>query len=122
MPRDSRAYLNDILEGCEAISGMLQGIDLDDYRKDRVIRRAAEREFTIIGEAVLALSRKDPDTFASITHARRIVDFRNQLTHEYPSVNDSLVWGIAIRDVPVLREECRRLLDALEAEGGSSRG
>ncbi len=115
MPSDSRAYLNDIIDCCEAISGMLEGMDLEPYRQNRIIRRAVEREFTIIGEAVLAISHKDPDTFASITHARRIVDFRNQLTHEYPSVNDSFVWGIAIRDVPVLREECRRLLDGLGA-------
>jgi uncharacterized protein with HEPN domain len=111
MPRDVRAYLHDILDCCDAITGMLEHVDLEAYRKDRVVRRAVEREFTIIGEAVLAISHQYPDTFASITHARRIVDFRNQLTHQYPSVNDSFVWGIAVRDVPVLRQECRRLLD-----------
>jgi hypothetical protein len=39
-----------------------------------------KREFIIIGEAVLALSRKAHDVFASITGARLIVDFRNRLT------------------------------------------
>ena len=119
MPRDSRAYLKDILDCCSAITGMLQGIDLEGYRQNRVIRRAVEREFTVIGEAVLALSRKDTEVFNSITHARRIVDFRNQLTHEYPSVNDDFVWGIAVRDVEVLSDECQRLLDAMEASSGS---
>jgi len=38
---------------------------------------------------------------------------RNQLTHEYPSVNDMLVWGIIDRDVPVLRRECSTLMDRL---------
>jgi uncharacterized protein with HEPN domain len=115
MPRDSRAYLKDILDCCRAISGMLEGLGLEGYRQNRIIRRAVEREFTIIGEAVMALSHKDPEVFNSITHARRIVDFRNQLTHEYPSVNDDFVWGIAVRDVPILSRECRRLLDNLEA-------
>lgn len=111
MPRNPRAYLNDILDCCAAISETLKDVDLESYRSSRIIRRAVEREFTIIGEAVLALSHKDPEVFASITQARRIVDFRNQLTHEYPSVNDDFVWGIAVRDVPVLYEECRRLLE-----------
>ena len=119
MPRDARAYLADIIESCDAISSALTGVDLDAYSSSRLIRSAVEREFTIIGEAMLVLSRKAPDVFALITHARRIVDFRNQLTHEYPTVNDTLVWGIADRDVPVLRGECVTLLDRLESSGGS---
>jgi uncharacterized protein with HEPN domain len=85
MPRDSRAYLKDILDCCAAITGMLEGLEV----------------------------------FNSITHARRIVDFRNQLTHEYPSVNDDFVWGIAVRDVPILSRECWRLLTNMEANRGS---
>jgi uncharacterized protein with HEPN domain len=85
---------------------MLEGLGLEEYRQNRIIRRAVEREFTIIGEAVVALSRRFPEVFDAIPHARRIVDFRNQLTHEYPSVNDDLVWGVAFRDVPTLSREC----------------
>jgi hypothetical protein len=40
---------------------------------------------------VLALSHKAPDIFESITNPWRIVDFRNRLTHEYPSFDDELV-------------------------------
>lgn len=49
-----------------------------------------------------------------MTH-RRI--FRNQLTHEYPSVNDVLVWGFIDRDAPVLRRECAALMDSLGSAG-----
>ena len=48
----------------------------------------------IIGEAVAALSHVSPRNFDAISNARRIVDFRNQLTHEYPTVDDALVWAI----------------------------
>jgi uncharacterized protein with HEPN domain len=64
MARDERAYLADIIE---------------------------EREVIIIGEAAAALSRVAPRTFEAITNARRIVDFRNRLTHEYRAVDDALV-------------------------------
>jgi len=56
------------------------------------------------------LSRIAPGTFESITRARRIVDFRNQLTHEYPTVDDALVWAIIETDVPVLRAESADLI------------
>ena len=117
MPRDALAYLSDVIESCDAITAALLGLDLDEYKRSRLVRSSVEREFIIIGEAVSALSRVAPGVFASITRARRIVDFRNQLTHEYPTVDDTLVWAIADRDVPVLREECSALMKAIEAEG-----
>ena len=95
MKREPLAYLADILESCEAIDSALFGLEVEDYLVNRLVRSSVEREFTIIGEAVLALSRKAPDVFASITGARRIVSFRNRLTHEYQGVDDELVWGLA---------------------------
>ena len=116
MPCDIRAYLSDIVDSCDAITAALVGLDLEAYRKNRLVRSSIEREFTIIGEAMLVLSRKAPKVFTAITGALRIIDFRNQLTHEYPKVNDILVWGIADRDVPVLRRECVALLERFEKD------
>ena len=110
MPRDERAYLSDILESCQAITAALQGMNLPAYQSTRLVRSSVEREFIIIGEAVAALARITPATFAAITRARRIVDFRNQLTYEYPAVDDALVWAIIETDVPVLQRECAELM------------
>lgn len=116
MQRDSRAYLADILESCDAISTALSGMQIDDYLSNRLVRSSVEREFTtIIGEAVLALSHKAPAFFESITNARRIVDFRNRLTHEYPTVDDELVWALAKVDLQVLRRECAALVSQLDS-------
>jgi len=117
MPRDERAYLVDIVESCAAILFAVHGLDLTAYQGNRLVRSSVEREFIIIGEAMAALSRAAPQTFGSITHARRIVDFRNQLTHEYPTVDDALVWAIVDRDVPVLSRECSALLASSGAGG-----
>jgi uncharacterized protein with HEPN domain len=110
MPRSPFAYLADIVEACDAIEGYLVGVDIDTYRSTRSIRAAVEREFILVGEAVASLTRLEPSLAGGISHARRIVDFRNQLAHEYPSINDAVVWAIADDEVPVLREECRLIL------------
>lgn len=117
MQRDERAYLNDIVEACEAITRAVSGLDLAAYRANRLVRSSVEREFIIVGEAVAALSRVSPQVFGQITHARRIVDFRNQLTHEYPTVDDAIVWLIAEHDAPVLKRECAALLATGGKEG-----
>lgn len=117
MPRDPRAYLEDIVEACQAISAATRGLDLPAYLANRLVRSAVEREFIIIGEALLALSRRAPAVLAAIGRARRISDLRNQLTHEYPTIDDTIVWAIADRDVPVLQRECQLLLEG--GDGGS---
>lgn len=117
MPRDPRAYLADIIESCDAIRAALVGLDFSSYQRNRLVRSAVEREFIIIGEALLALSRNAPKLLERISQARRIIDFRNQLTHEYKNVDDSIVWAIASRDVPVLLRECEALMAGLGADG-----
>jgi len=82
-------------------------LDFPSYQANRVARMAVEREFIIIGEAMLVLSRIAPDIVDSMSASRRIVNFRNQLTHEYPTVDDRIVWRIIEHDVPVLRRESK---------------
>ena len=101
MQRDSRAYLADILESCDAISTALSGMQIEDYLSNRLVRSSVEH--------------KAPDIFESITNARRIVDFRNRLTHEYPTIDDELVWALAMVDLQVLRRECAALLSDLDS-------
>jgi uncharacterized protein with HEPN domain len=117
MPRDERAYLSDILEASEAIAAAVRGLDLAAYQSNRLVRSSVEREFIIIGEAVAALVRVAPAIFAAITRARRIVDFRNQLTHQYLTVDDALVWAIIETDVPVLQRECAALMKRTQSAG-----
>jgi uncharacterized protein with HEPN domain len=117
MPRDQRAYLVDIIVSCDAIAVAVSGLELEDYEANRLVRSSVEREFIIIGEAMSALARVTTSIFDSISCARRIVDFRNQLTHEYPTVDDALVWAIIQHDVPLLRRESAALLGPTAGTG-----
>ena len=114
MKRDPRAFLSDVIEAGHAIQQAVDGINLDDYCNSRLIRSSVEREFTIIGEALSQLSRRDGDLFAQIDQAPQIISFRNTLTHEYVTINDQLVWGVIQNNLPVLLEQCTQLLSDLE--------
>lgn len=80
----------------------------DVYLSDVCLRRAVERNITIIGEAMNRLLRVAPEV--EITSARRIVDTRNYVIHGYDSVTDDIMWGIVMRHLPLLREEVEKLL------------
>ncbi|MBU2602562.1 MAG: DUF86 domain-containing protein [Actinobacteria bacterium] len=117
MPRSALAYLSDVVEACDAIAVTLRGVDLPAYEATRTLRSAVEREFTIIGEAVNSLTRLDPSLAVRISHARKIVGFRNQLVHDYPAIIDATVWAIGKNDAPILRRECAVLIDELSRAG-----
>ena len=114
MRRDARSYLLDVIDSCDAIAHAFVGVGLEAYLSNRLVRSAVEREFMIVGEAINCFSRVAPESFSAITQARHIIDFRNQLAHEYSSVNDTIVWTTAVREAPLLRDECASALDALE--------
>jgi len=114
MPRSPLVYLLDVVEACAAIERFTAGVDLDAYEAAEMTRSAVERQLILIGEAVSALLRLEPDLAARISHARRIVDFRNQLAHDYAAVSDTVVWAIIVSEVGVLHEECRTLLAEID--------
>lgn len=82
----------------------------DVYMSDVCLRRAIERNITIIGEAMNRLLKFAPDI--EITSARKIVDTRNYVIHGYDSVTDDIMWGIIIRHLPLLKAEVERLIEA----------
>lgn len=81
----------------------------DVYLSDVCLRRAVERNITIIGEAMNRLLKLAPDI--EITSARRIVDTRNYVIHGYDSVTDNIMWGIVVRHLPLLKAEVEKLLE-----------
>ena len=99
------------VDACDSIEAVLRGVDLALPAASVPIRSAVEREFIIIGEAVSTLAPSRSEGAAAISHARMIVGFRNQLAHEYATIDDETVCAIAQRDVPVLRRECVALLE-----------
>jgi len=66
MQRKSPKLLEDIRECAAFVREATQGKTLDDYRSNRILRQAVERNFEIIGEAVGRLSRDDPDTVGRV--------------------------------------------------------
>jgi uncharacterized protein with HEPN domain len=85
-----------------------QGKELSDYEGDRMLRAAVERKFTIIGEAMAQMAYHYPASRDRIEDARKIVDFRNLLMHEYGEVDDVLVWGVLREALGSLKAEIDR--------------
>lgn len=109
MQREIKKYLFDISTSIESIEGFFADQwDFEFYQTNRMLRRAVERELEIIGEATNRILRIEPDI--NIPNARRIVNLRNWVIHSYDNVDDVIIWGILLRDIPKLKIQIRILL------------
>lgn len=110
MRPESKKLLKDALDACDAIVRFVDGLTLDTYRANQLVRSAVERQFEIVGEALNQLTRRDPGVVSRIPDHGRIVSFRHMLIHGYAVVDDRIVWGIIEGNLPGLRDVLRALL------------
>jgi uncharacterized protein with HEPN domain len=104
-----KKLLLDIQEAIHSIGDHLGSQkSFGDYVANKTKRRAVEREFEIIGEAISKILKLNPDIH--ISYARLIVDLRNKVIHAYDEIDDTIIWKIIIKDLPKLEEEISLLL------------
>jgi uncharacterized protein with HEPN domain len=111
----SPKWLDDIRRSCAFILEHTDGVALDDYLNDRLIRYAVERNLTIIGEAPMRLRRVDPDTAGMISNVHQIIGLRHRLAHGYDEeIDDTIVWKTVRESIPHLHAEAETLLPEFE--------
>jgi uncharacterized protein with HEPN domain len=78
------------------------------YCNSKILQRAIERNLEIIGEAMNRILKIDKDF--PITNAKEMIDTRNKISHGYDQVDHTIIWGIVIKHLPVLKSEVENLL------------
>ena len=113
MRYDARVLLADVESAAADIERYLDGFDRNAYIDSDEKQAAVERKFEVIGEALNRLHEIDPELSQRIPQLRRIVDFRNLLSHGYDRVMPERVWTYAINNLPELRRIVRALITEL---------
>ena len=109
MSRDSKLYLQDILDAIENIRGFTAGYAQESLRQDVRTFHAVLRDLEVIGEA----AKKLPD---DLRHAhpevdwKRLAGLRDVLIHQYFRISVLVVWDIVENKLPILAEQIRRIL------------
>jgi len=74
---------------------------------DKMLRRAVEREFEIIGEGMSRIEKLD--STIEISSKRQIISMRNRVIHEYDKIDNEIIWGTIVRHLPTLKLEIDKL-------------
>ena len=75
---------------------------------NKMLRRAVEREFEIIGEAMSRIEKLDPSL--DIPGKKQIISMRNRVIHSYDKIDNEIIWGTIVRHLPTLKIEISNLL------------
>jgi uncharacterized protein with HEPN domain len=111
MNDETKKNLIDILQPIEEIQDFVCGMDFKAYQNNSVTKRAVERDFEIIGEALNRIKYTDSELLEKISEHHRIIGFRNILIHGYDIVDEVIVWQAAKNHLPILLGEIKQLLN-----------
>lgn len=113
MQLEIKKYLFDIKTSIDSINEYL-GVNrnFNEYKNNKLLRRAVERELEIVGVAAGKILKLD--STIQIENIRKIIDLRNWVIHGYDNVDDAILWGIILKHLPNLQEQVIKLLDANE--------
>jgi uncharacterized protein with HEPN domain len=112
MNDETRKNFIDVLQAGEEIQNFVQGMDFETYQNNPVVKRAVERDFEIIGEALNRIKYTDSELLENVSEHHRIIGFRNILIHGYDIVDEAIVWKAVTNHLPILIKEVKILLGA----------
>ncbi len=90
MNNEVKKYLYDIKVSIESIESYIEEKrDFNVYQSNKMLRRAVEREFEIIGEAMGRIEKTSPDI--QISSKRQIISMRNRVIHGYDKIDNEII-------------------------------
>jgi uncharacterized protein with HEPN domain len=92
-----------MLENIDAVAEMVAGVDFGQYQQNLMLRRAIERCVEIVSEASRGMPESMKAAFPDLPWPE-IASIGNLLRHHYERIDDLIMWKIATRSLPELRE------------------
>ncbi len=111
MPHD-RDAITDMTDAAALIGGYIDGMTLEQFAADPRTQDAVIRRIEILGEAAKRLSPEMRLAYPQIPW-RDIAGMRDRVIHGYDTVQVTIVWETATRDMPHLYQQLQEILSDL---------
>jgi uncharacterized protein with HEPN domain len=108
-------YLGHILRAIERIDRYMAGLDETGFLKNELVQDGVVRNIEIIGEASNRIKKASPDFVARHDGISWLgmYNMRNRISHGYDDINLKIVWNVTQTDLPVLRRQVARVMEAV---------
>ncbi|MEK7209181.1 MAG: DUF86 domain-containing protein [Patescibacteria group bacterium] len=108
--RETRVYLEDILESIKRIERYIKDLKTADFIENEVVQDGVMKRMEVIGEAVKHLPDNIKNKYPEIPW-KNIAGIRDVLIHEYAGVQLETIWRTAKNDLPTLKQTIVQLLN-----------
>ena len=98
-----------ILEAINRIETYTEKTTVIEFSQNRMMRDAVERNFEIIGEAVIHIPTQIKEKHQQIPW-HKMKAMRNFIVHQYDEVEEIAVWNTIKNDLPDLKEKILTIL------------
>jgi uncharacterized protein with HEPN domain len=111
MKPETRASLFDVVQASRLIRSIVVDKSRDDFVGDWITVSAVERQFMILGEALLRIRSNEPVILSQIKHGSDAINFRHRLAHHYDGADPNAVFDIAQAPLVQLMKDVSDLLE-----------
>jgi len=109
MPKDSKLYIDDILEAIEKVERYTKNLSYQQFSKSDIITDAVIRNLAIIGEAVKNIPPELRKKYPEIEW-KKIAGLRDILIHQYSGINLEIIWDILVNKLSPLKEAAKEIM------------
>ena len=101
MSRDTRLYLQDILESAAKVLAYTKDMTQEAFEANDMAYDAVLRNLEIIGEAAKQIPKEIRDRAPGVPW-RMVCGFRDHIAHGYFGLDSDVVWEVITEEVPIL--------------------
>ena len=113
--RDTKIYLQDILDAMEAIENFVVDFDLEGFKINDMLSSAVIRKFEVIGEAAKNVPKDITKKYPDVPW-KKMAGMRDRLIHFYFGIKYDLVWHTIKAEIPRIKPLIKRILTEIEGE------
>uniref|UniRef100_A0A7J3M3C7 DUF86 domain-containing protein n=1 Tax=Archaeoglobus fulgidus TaxID=2234 RepID=A0A7J3M3C7_ARCFL len=113
MRREFLDYVEDIVEAMKDAMSFVEGMDYEDFAKDKRTAYAVIRAIEVIGEAVKKVPISVRKRYPEIPW-KEMAGMRDKVIHEYFGVDLRIIWKTVKEDIPNLRPLFEKILKDFE--------